>query len=114
MSRAETEAEGIDLYVRHLEAQAAGDRALAGRLLQASVALGEPMALHAAAFREPRPEEAVRLYTAAADAGFAASAWNLYLHYKDRGEDDAARTWLQRAAKLGDADAIRVMKAPTD
>lgn len=112
MADARTEAEGIDLYIRHLEAQAAGDRAEAKRLLLASAALGEPMALHACALKEPRVEEQVRLYTAAADAGFAASAWNLYVHYDDRGEAEAAGAWLRRAAKLGDADAIRALDPP--
>jgi hypothetical protein len=111
---AETEAEGIALYIQHLEARAAGDFAAADLLLQASVKLGEPMALHAAAFRATRVEVAVALYTAAADAGFAASAWNLYLHYSDAGDGEGAARWLERAAVLGDQDAVDLLSARSD
>lgn len=109
VSMAETEAEGIDLYIRHLEAQAVGDRAEARRLLAAAVDLGEPLAMHAAAFQEPRPEVAVSLYEAAADAGYAASAWNLYLHHGDLGDTEKAARWLRRAADLGDEDAVKLV-----
>jgi hypothetical protein len=109
----DAEAEGIALYIQYLEAQAAGDRAAAKRLLQASVDLGEPMALHAAAYQQKRVENAVALYTAAADAGFAPSAWNLYLHYLDLGEGEAAELWLKRAATLGDEDALRSSNRPS-
>ncbi len=107
---AQAGAEGIALYIQHLEAQAAGDWAAAERLLRAAADLGEPMALHALAFQQTRVDAAVSLYTAAADAGFAASAWNLYLHFGDIGDRDAAQTWLERAAELGDADAIGLVK----
>ncbi len=103
-------AEGIDLYIRHLKAKAAGQAEVARRLLRASADLGEPMALHAAAY-EAAGEAAVALYAAAADAGFAPSAWNLYLHYDDLGDAAAARLWLARAAALGDEDAIRLIGA---
>ena len=106
---AEREAEGIALYIQHLEAKAVGDRAGAARLLKAAVALGEPMALHAAAFEERDVATAVSMYEAAAAAGFVASAWNLYLHYGDLGDQAAATRWLERAATLGDEDAVKLV-----
>ncbi len=104
------EADGIALYIQSLEARAAGDREGAERLLQASVDLGEPMALHAAAYQQRDSETAVALYARAADAGFAPSAWNLYLHYSDLGDVEAAALWLVRAAKLGDEDAVKLLR----
>jgi hypothetical protein len=103
------EAEGIDLYIQYLEAQAAGRLQAAKRLLQASVALGEPMALHAAAYQQKDIADAVSLYTRAADAGFAPSAWNLYLHYDALGDGGSAALWLKRAAALGDTDAVKLL-----
>ena len=108
---ADAQAEGIDLYIQHLQAQASGDAVAARRLLQAAADLGEPMALHAAAFHQTDSQAAVALYTAAADAGFAASAWNLYLHYGDVGDGEAAMRWLRRAAELGDDDAVALVDA---
>lgn len=102
------EADGIDLYIQYLEAQAAGDWRVAKRLLRGSVVLGEPMALHAEAYEQQVVQDAILLYTRAADAGFAPSAWNLYLHYSDAGDDEAAALWLERAAKLGDEDAVKL------
>ncbi len=107
--RGRIEAQGIDLYVQHLEAKAAGNAAAARRLLRASVDLGEPMALHAAAYEQQDIAEAVALYTRAADAGFAPSAWNLHLHYGDVGDARAAEFWLERAAALGDQDAAEIL-----
>jgi len=100
---------GIDLYIQHLEAQAAGNSAAAQRLLQASVDLGEPMALHAAAYQQADMAAAVALYRRAADAGFAPSAWNLYLHYSDLGAGGDASLWLARAGELGDEDALKLL-----
>lgn len=103
------ETAGIDLYIRHLEAHAAGKRDAAKRLLQAAVDLGEPMALHAAAYQQTDVAVAVALYAQAANAGFAPSAWNLYLHYGDLGDGEAATVWLERAAALGDEDALKLL-----
>lgn len=106
---ARSEADGIDLYIQHLEAKAAGNWEAAERLLRASVELGEPMALHAAAYEQQDVAQAVSLYGMAADAGFAPSAWNLYLHYSDLGDFGAATAWLERAAELGDEDAVKLL-----
>lgn len=84
--------------------------AAASEFLQGAVALGEPIALHAAA-NETDEDVAVTLYIAAADAGFAGSAWNLYVHFHDLDEATSAELWLDRAAKLGDKDAIRTLRA---
>lgn len=110
MNNVQREAEAIELYLKHLEAQEKGDRAGAQQLLRASAALGEPMALHAVAFREPRIETANALYRAAAAAGYAPSAWNLYLYFDDAGDKAEADRWLERAASLGDQDALKLLR----
>ncbi len=78
------ETTGIDLNIQHLDVQAAGSRPVAKRLLQASVDRRDPMAPHAAAHRQT-DLAAASLYAKAADAGFGASAWILYLHHSDTG-----------------------------
>jgi TPR repeat protein len=103
------EAEAIELYIRYLEVKQTGNREGAERFLRASAELGEPMALHEVALNEARMDVAVPLYTAAADAGYAASAWNLYLHFDSSGDRAQAARWLMRAASLGDQDAVRLL-----
>ena len=58
----------------------------------------------------PDPKRAVELFERASSLGNASAAWNLAMHYKDRDNRKEYCRWLQRAADLGDEDAISALK----
>ena len=53
----------------------------------------------------PRPDEAVYWYKRAIRSGDATGAFNLAMHYKNRGNFRWYRFWMAKAAQLGDEDA---------
>lgn len=58
----------------------------------------------------PQPEKAVRLYEIAVERGNSVAAWNLYKHYMNSGYGQMADHWLKAAARLGDEDAIKLLR----
>lgn len=57
-----------------------------------------------------RPHEAVLLYKKAARWGSSVAAWNLYKHFSNIFDKRKSKYWLDRAASLGDEDAISILK----
>lgn len=55
------------------------------------------------------PESALAAFERAADMGNAIGAYNAGLMHAEQGQDDAAITWLERAAALGEAKATTVL-----
>jgi TPR repeat protein len=53
-----------------------------------------------------RPQEAVRWYKHAVTSGDAMAAWNLAMHYVPLGQKRWYRYWLNKAASMGDEDAV--------
>jgi len=58
----------------------------------------------------PKSEEATLLYAKAAALGNSLGAWNLYRHFLNLGDNANARIWLKTAAKLGDEDAMKLIR----
>jgi len=100
----------LRLYNEFVDAEDAGDIDEAMDKLNQSVRLGEPMAHHVLAYyefgkKEPRVAWALRHYRAAANGGFAPSAWNLARHYEKVGKVGQFEKWMRCAARLGDPEA---------
>jgi TPR repeat protein len=53
-----------------------------------------------------RPQEAIFWYKRAVTAGNAMAAWNLAMHYVPLGQRRWYRHWLNKAASMGDEDAV--------
>lgn len=54
----------------------------------------------------PEPERAVFWYCKAVENGESAAAYNLAIHYEKCANAELATTWLERAAEMGDPDAL--------
>lgn len=52
-----------------------------------------------------RPKDAVQWYKRAIRAGFHMAAFNLAVHYRNKGNARWTRHWFEVAAKMGDPDA---------
>lgn len=57
-----------------------------------------------------RQKEAVYWYKRAFREGAKAGAWNLAMHYRNRGVRRWYLHWLSRAAEMGEEDAIKALK----
>ncbi len=58
----------------------------------------------------PITEEAIRWLVIAEQFGSADAAWNLAMTARERGNLDDVKKWIDRAASLGEEDAIKIQK----
>jgi TPR repeat protein len=56
----------------------------------------------------PSTDDAVHWLKRASEFGYAYAAWNLAMIAHERGDPEAVKTWIDRAADLGEEDAVRV------
>ena len=59
---------------------------------------------------EDPSQEAIDWLEKAQSLGSADAAWNLAMISRSRGDDDATKLWLKRAATLGESDAIEIVE----
>jgi len=101
---------GTLLYEQYLRLEAQGRIIEADRALRSSIALNEPMAMHALAYKlynggEGSIADALELYRRASVLGLEASAWNLARHYDVMQQSEDYFYWLKRSSELGEVNA---------
>lgn len=57
------------------------------------------------------PAAAVFWYTQSVEGGESSAAWNLAMHYRNKGDGNSYEHWVKRAARMGHPEAIEKLKA---
>lgn len=112
----ESQDEAFRIWWRGAECEEAGDVRGAIRLYTRAAKLGQPLAQSNLAnllddkVKPSRAAEAVYWYKRAIKSGNENAAWNLAIHYRNRGSDRWYKYWLQIAANMGEKDAEELFR----